>query len=146
MELVRVTLENWKTVKTLVASIFPVSYSEKFFVECLENDLSQTIIVNNEAIAFVSVKPENFGGDVLYVRSLGVHPLFRENGIGTRLIEFVEKKCEEHGLKIIMLHVQISNKTAIKFYESRGFRLHKLIPKYYQRCEPADAYVMLKNQ
>ena len=72
LKLQRVTPENLKTVRTLVTSIFPVSYSDKFYQECVDNELVGVIIHNGEAIAIVAVKPENFEtGQVLYIRSFG---------------------------------------------------------------------------
>ncbi|PIC42300.1 hypothetical protein B9Z55_009424 [Caenorhabditis nigoni] len=146
LQLEPVTAENLKTVRTLVASIFPVSYSDKFYQECLENDLVGVIVKNGEAIAIVAVKPENFeSGLVLYIRSFGVHPRHRESGIGSFLMNFVEQKCKSLNLVNAMLHVQTSNKKAIKFYKNRGFIITSTVPKYYQRCEPPDAYIMWKS-
>ncbi|KAF1762331.1 hypothetical protein GCK72_010593 [Caenorhabditis remanei] len=134
LKLQRVTPENLKTVRTLVTSIFPVSYSDKFYQECVDNELVGVIIHNGEAIAIVAVKPENFEtGQVLYIRSFGVHPRHRESGIGSFLMDFVHDKCKSLNLQNAMLHVQISNKKAIGFYKKRGFNIESMVPKYYQR-------------
>ncbi|CAI2348168.1 unnamed protein product [Caenorhabditis sp. 36 PRJEB53466] len=141
----RVTQHNLKAVQTLVRSIFPVTYSDKFYQECVENDLVGVILRNGEAIAIVAVKPENFeSGPCLYIRSFGVHPLFREKGIGQFLMNFVEQKRASLNLPTAMLHVQTSNNTAIQFYTNRGFVIEEMIPKYYQRVDPPDAFVMRK--
>lgn len=72
LELLRVTAENLKPVQTLVRSIFPVSYSDNFYRECLDNELVGAIFRCGEAIAIVAVKPESFEtGPVLYIRSFG---------------------------------------------------------------------------
>ncbi|CAB3401586.1 unnamed protein product [Caenorhabditis bovis] len=144
--LLTVSPENIWALRALVTSIFPVSYSDKFFQECLNNDLCRVIYKKRDAIAIVAVKPEQTEyGDVLYVRSLGVHPLFREKGIGARLLNFVDVKCREKGLQVVMLHVQTSNTRAIEFYEKRGYSIDKLMKNYYHRCSPPDAFVMLKR-
>ncbi|EFO86867.1 hypothetical protein CRE_04538 [Caenorhabditis remanei] len=146
LKLQRVTPENLKTVRTLVTSIFPVSYSDKFYQECVDNELVGVIIHNGEAIAIVAVKPENFEtGQVLYIRSFGVHPRHRESGIGSFLMDFVHDKCKSLNLQNAMLHVQISNKKAIGFYKKRGFNIESMVPKYYQRCDPPDAFIMRKS-
>uniref|UniRef100_A0A8R1EL14 Uncharacterized protein n=1 Tax=Caenorhabditis japonica TaxID=281687 RepID=A0A8R1EL14_CAEJA len=73
IDLERVTTQNMQTVRILVQSIFPVSYSPKFYQECLENELTGVLMRRGEAIAIVSVKPEQVDlfGAVLYIRSLG---------------------------------------------------------------------------
>ncbi|EGT39834.1 hypothetical protein CAEBREN_22845 [Caenorhabditis brenneri] len=146
LKLERVTTENLKSVRILVTSIFPVSYSDKFYQECTENELTGVVIRHGEAIAIVAVKPESLEcGPVLYIRSFGVHPRYRESGIGSFLMDFVAEKCKLLNLKHVMLHVQTSNKKAIGFYKKRGFNIENLVPKYYQRCDPPDAYIMRKE-
>ncbi|CCD61771.1 N-terminal methionine N(alpha)-acetyltransferase NatE [Caenorhabditis elegans] len=145
LRLQRVTAENIKTVRILVSSIFPVSYSDKFYQECMNNELTGVVIRNGEAIAIVAVKPENFEtGRVLYIRSFGVHPRHREAGLGSFLMDFVDEKGKLLKLPHAMLHVQTSNKTAIEFYKNRGFNVDCLVPQYYQRCSPPDAFIMRK--
>uniref|UniRef100_A0A8R1HQL1 N-terminal methionine N(alpha)-acetyltransferase NatE n=1 Tax=Caenorhabditis japonica TaxID=281687 RepID=A0A8R1HQL1_CAEJA len=146
IDLERVTTQNMQTVRILVQSIFPVSYSPKFYQECLENELTGVLMRRGEAIAIVSVKPEQFDlfGAVLYIRSLGVHLCYRENGIGSLLMDFVEEKCRSLNLATALLHVQTSNQRAIDFYEKRGFKKECLVTKYYHRCDPPDAFVMTK--
>ncbi|CAD6185745.1 unnamed protein product [Caenorhabditis auriculariae] len=137
---------NIGKVKTLNQGIFPVSYSPTFYQECMDNDLCQTIIQHGEAVAIVCLKPEIVGcAKVMYVRSLGVSPLLRESGIGSRLLHFVEMKTREYKLDKIMLHVQVSNQIAIDFYQRRGFVLVETVKNYYRRCLPADAHLMIRR-
>ncbi|ETN74356.1 hypothetical protein NECAME_04035 [Necator americanus] len=39
----------------------------------------------------------------------------------------------------------VSNGSAIQFYEKRGFTIVETTKNYYNRCIPADAYVMQKQ-
>ena len=42
-------------------------------------------------------------------------------------------------------HVQVSNDSAIKFYEKFGFEIVERKQNYYKRIEPADAFVLQKT-
>lgn len=62
--------------------------------------------------------------DVGYILSLGVHRKYRQNGIGSLLLDSLINHlttAERHKVKAIFLHVLTTNQTAILFYERRGW-------------------------
>ena len=52
---------------------------------------------------------------------LGVHPDFRDRGIGSRLLEAALGRADEIGLERVDLEVFASNEGAIRLYERYGF-------------------------
>jgi ribosomal protein S18 acetylase RimI-like enzyme len=84
--------------------------------------------------------------------TLGVLAAYRNRGIGSKLVasvlDYIE--AEKHGklsnVDEVMLHVQISNADAIKFYEDKfGFIKGELVENYYKRIDPPHCYILRKE-
>jgi predicted GNAT family N-acyltransferase len=52
------------------------------------------------------------------IRSMAVRTEFQGQGLGTRIIEFIEEKAKENKIKIIVLDAR---ENAVKFYEHHGY-------------------------
>jgi ribosomal protein S18 acetylase RimI-like enzyme len=55
------------------------------------------------------------------IRLLGVHPAYRNRGIGQALIEECIRLCKEEGISTIGLHTTKAMDTAKRMYERMGF-------------------------
>ncbi|KHJ91989.1 acetyltransferase, GNAT family [Oesophagostomum dentatum] len=146
MSLCSIDSSNIRPVKLLHAGVFPVQYSDAYFQKVQNNDLCTALMVEGECLGVVCSKFEIIGcTKTLYIMSLAVHPLYRCRGIGTRLLDFAVSKAESHQVSLVRLHVQVNNLNAIQFYQKRGFEIVETTKNYYNRCMPADAYVMQKR-
>uniref|UniRef100_A0A8C7YSL6 N-alpha-acetyltransferase 50 n=1 Tax=Oryzias sinensis TaxID=183150 RepID=A0A8C7YSL6_9TELE len=91
----------------------------------------------NQVIFPVSYN-DKFYKDVLEVGELAK--------LGTKMLNHVLNICEKDGtFDNIYLHVQISNESAIDFYQKFGFEIIETKKNYYKRIEPADAHVLQKS-
>ena len=78
-------------------------------------------------------------GEIL---NLAVSPRCRRQGVGKMLVEaLLEAFAREHAVEVF-LEVRESNRAAITFYESLGFRQVGKRPCYYQN--PVEAALLLK--
>ena len=116
----------------LLLSEFNYSISEKSF----ENDFFRAIVYENAGIKGVIVY------DLLYdrieIEYIIVDKKYRENGIGTKLLNELEK----HNIENITLEVKESNLNAIEFYKKNGFMIATIRKNYYGNEE---GYLMLKK-
>ncbi len=64
---------------------------------------------------------------VLYLLDLEVRQEFRGRGIGSKLMEAVERYCREKGYPKVVLRVEVTNEDAMSWYESLGFRRRAII-------------------
>jgi len=81
-------------------------------------------------------KPE----DLAWIATIGVLPAFQRRGIGSALLN----ACEENlGVERIRLSVRAGNNTAIRLYESFGYRQVGSWPDYYRGG--VDAVVLEKH-
>lgn len=58
---------------------------------------------------------------------------YRSQGIGQRLLNWLEKSARVAGISTIMLEVRSTNMPGRKFYEKRGYKYVRLLRDYYRR-------------
>ena len=80
--------------------------------------------------------------DEVHILNVAVHPDFRKIGLGEMLMRDCLSFSSEHGLKLAILEVRVSNNSAIKLYEKIGFKTLRIRKKYYSDTGE-DAYVMM---
>jgi ribosomal-protein-alanine N-acetyltransferase len=78
-----------------------------------------------------------YGDDEAHLDLLGVAPEHRREGVGNRLVEWLEKPALVAGLSVVFLEVRASNRGAQAFYERVGYRKLGELPHYYQGSESA---------
>ena len=94
----------------------------------------------DEPAGFILLQQAGHTADVI---ELGVRARLRSQGIGRDLLEHGLRLSNEHGIKRVMLEVEVTNKAAYKLYRSSGFELLGKRPHYYQRKkESIDALIL----
>lgn len=136
-----------------VMNIESISFSDPWSITMFEalfeiNPKGFYVIENDSKIigfAVVLVEP-CFAGILPHKRAhlinLAVHPDFHRNGIGTDLVERIERDMRSENAHSIYLEVRRSNKAALKFYSNLLFKRIGLIKGFYQN---EDAIVMSKT-
>lgn len=61
------------------------------------------------------------------VQNLYVAPSYRNQGVGTRLLETAEQALRESGAEVLGLEVMARNEAARRFYERHGYDTHRLV-------------------
>ena len=72
-----------------------------------------------------------------YLVLFGVHPKYQRQGIGTKLIKWLEKTALVSGGGFIYLETRLSNAIGRKFYQKLGYKAIQRIPRYYGGREAA---------
>jgi ribosomal-protein-alanine N-acetyltransferase len=78
-----------------------------------------------------------YGDDDAHLDLFGVDPSFRGQGLGRRLLEWLEKPAVVAGITAVFLEVRASNRGGQAFYERLGYRKLGVVSRYYQGVEPA---------
>jgi ribosomal-protein-alanine N-acetyltransferase len=76
------------------------------------------------------------------VHTIGVHPDYQGQGIGTALLRALLRRADELSAPVF-LEVRTDNDSAIKLYERHGFSRMAVRKGYYQPSG-GDAYTMLR--
>lgn len=85
-------------------------------------------------------------GPVGHVKDIAVHPTWRGQGLGTRLLDRALAVLDRRGARRAKLEVRQSNEDAISLYRRFGFEPHHLISSYYADGEAAAVFVVQLNQ
>jgi ribosomal-protein-alanine N-acetyltransferase len=94
----------------------------------------------SNVVGFVMGYKSGRGGAVY---TLDVHPLYRRQGVGSRLIQALEQELLAQGAKDIRLEAALENPEAMDLYRKAGYGERELVRNYYGRGK--DAVRMCKE-
>src|ERR1035437_489089 len=69
--------------------------------------------------------------------SLAVNPAYRRCGIGTALLDAIERRVKEYGVNEIHLEVRKTNLTGLAFWQNMGFVPFGTLPDFYEDGDDA---------
>lgn len=95
----------------------------------------------SRVIGYVSAAIDKDGSG--HIISIAVDPEHRGYGLGKLLMRSVESKLLQDGINRFKLEVAVDNHIAIKMYGLLGYKISKVLKKYYP--DGRDAYLMLKE-
>jgi ribosomal-protein-alanine N-acetyltransferase len=79
--------------------------------------------------------------DEAHITTFGVHPDWRRQGVGRRLMLRMLELANELGARRLTLEVRVSNRAAQALYRAFGFEVTGRRPRYYTD-DGEDAFVM----
>ncbi|KAJ2720562.1 hypothetical protein GGI07_004526 [Coemansia sp. Benny D115] len=149
-------------VRNLNSTLFPVHYSNSFYkgllmpgqfcqlaffnktcvgtIACRRQPLGFADNPKANLLLYRSVEPESME---VYMMTLGVLGPYRRLGIGHGLLRnALRYAARDANVARIVLHVQIDNEDALRFYHKNGFRTVRMVEKYYRNIEPPHAYLL----
>ena len=80
---------------------------------------------DSEVVAFLSVEVHHDPVDHIYLDDFSVMAAYRNKGIGSALIRAAEEYAEQTGSRAVILHVEKTNASAIRFYERMGYSIFR---------------------
>ena len=95
------------------------------------------VVVARSAGRIVGFGIMRYGDDDAHLDLLGVDHDCRREGLGRRIVEWLEKPALVAGISAVFLEVRGSNHGAQAFYERLGYRKLAQIAHYYQGRESA---------
>jgi Acetyltransferases len=150
-----ITNDNVEQLRIINSTSLPISYPDGFYKDVViakDESLNKFAYHNGFVIGAICCRIQKDGdaSSKIYIMTLGVLPSYRGRNVGTKLVQSVidhatSEECQKIGISEIMLHVQISNNDAIKFYERLGFEKGELVENYYKRIDPPHCYILRKK-
>jgi ribosomal-protein-alanine N-acetyltransferase len=78
-----------------------------------------------------------------HIITLDVTAEKRRSGLGSRLLEELEKHFRFHEVKSVLLETAVDNQSGIAFWEHHGYRTEAVLKRYY--LGKVDAFEMRKR-
>ena len=137
----RMTSEEIDAVSQLERLCFSLPWSR----EALRLEVEK-----NKCAKYFSVKADGlvvgYGGmwlilDEAHITNVAVHPDYRRRGLGRLIMRTLMEEAARLGIERMTLEVRVSNRPAIRLYESLGFEEGGLRKGYYSNNRE-DALIM----
>jgi ribosomal-protein-alanine N-acetyltransferase len=142
----RMIPEDLEEILSIETSSSLTPWSKNMFLNELENRLSHCFVIKTKAlphpalIGFICFRNVTGESELL---NIGVHPDYRQMGVGKALMEFYITFCSQMGIKRYYLEVNSSNRSAIRLYQHFSYHSSGLRKKFYQG--KFDALLMTKE-
>lgn len=121
-------------------------WSREMFIEEMRNPLSYCFIIKlneesaQQVIGFICFRNIEEESELF---NICVHPKYRQQGIGKKLMQFYIDFCSQMNVKRFNLEVNVSNDPAIHLYQLFSYQSVGVRKKFYQR--KFDALLMMKK-
>jgi ribosomal-protein-alanine N-acetyltransferase len=139
------TQNDIEAVLKIEKASFPSPWSRGMFMaDLMKKDMAFFIV------ARLDNRIVGYGGfwlvlDEGHLGNLAVHPEFRRQGIGEKLLNELIKIAKSKKAEMMTLEVRETNQAARQLYEKMGFRVVAIRKKYYVDTDE-DAYVYIKDE
>lgn len=110
---------------------FHISWSKDSYIEELSNPLAKYFVakLNNKVVGFAGTW---IVLDESHITNIAVHPDYRKQNIGSKLLEELLSYCRNHKCTAFTLEVRSSNEAAKALYEKYGFKQDGIRKGYYE--------------
>jgi ribosomal-protein-alanine N-acetyltransferase len=122
----------------------PLRFGRRYMRQLIANPNAATWIAEEDdlltgfAIVEWTLEPIH---SAAYIQTLEVSPQHRRRGVGLELLRRLEGSAIEAGARLIWLHVDVENESAIRLYRAEGYQQKGRHENYYARHRPAEIYL-----
>ena len=136
--------EHVPAVSLLEQAAFSMPWSAQDFLDMVEREGALYLVALHEGrpIGVCGVIDACGDGDI---SNVAVEEAWRGSGVGRTLVATLMEWGKEIGIRNYTLEVRVSNKAAIRLYESLGFQSEGIRPGFYEKPRE-DALIMWKRQ
>lgn len=144
VEITRMTVDDLDAVMVLERLSFSIPWSREAFIQEITKNMFARYIcakVDSVAVGYAGMWKVCDEG---HITNVAVHPEFRRNGIGAKLIEGLILIARKENIERMTLEVRKSNIPARELYLKFGFKVEGIRKGYYAD-NGEDAIIMWKD-
>lgn len=122
--------------RDLIEADLPWSWTPRRVASLMRQRESAAVIARdrNQLVGFILAQ---YGEESAHIALLGVTNEYRRQGVGRRLVQWVEETAMVAGLFLVRLEVRAINREARRFYGMLGYREINRVDGYYSGIEDA---------
>jgi ribosomal-protein-alanine N-acetyltransferase len=129
----KMTVEDIPAVAQLDHMSFSLPWPEyAFYYEIKDNSAARCFVAETEDKQVVAMVISWVILDELHIATLAVHPDYRRQGIGERILTEALRDGRQTGTRYALLEVRLGNEAAQNLYRKFGFKVAGRRPKYYK--------------
>ncbi|MBQ6806358.1 MAG: ribosomal protein S18-alanine N-acetyltransferase [Lachnospiraceae bacterium] len=130
-------------ISQLEEETFSMPWSRDAFLEMIEKEDARYYVAeaDGEVVGGCGVLMIAGEGDITNVV---IDKKYRNQGIGTKMLQYLIEDGYQNGLTAFTLEVRVSNQNAIHVYEKLGFFSEGIRPNFYEK-PTEDAMIMWKR-
>jgi len=113
------------------------------YIRYLIRNASKNVVVARNSQTLAGFGIMTYRKDCANLDLLAVKKSFRHRGVGTQIVQWLEKVTHTAGIMSAFVQVRKNNIGAIRFYQKLGFQIIEEAAGYYQGCE--TAVIMCKS-
>lgn len=137
--------KDLQDILEISALSFSLPWSEASYIQELSNPVAKYLV------AVIDNKVVGFAGtwivlDESHITNIAVHPNYRNQQIGSKLLEELLKYCNSLGCTKYELEVRLSNKAAQALYSKYGFKENGIRKGYYADNKEDAILMWLQNE
>lgn len=119
---------------------FSISWSKDSYTQELTNPIARYLVgkIDNKVVGFVGTW---IVLDEAHITNIAIHPNYRKQGIGSKLLSEFLDYCKNQGCIAFTLEVRSGNKAAKALYEKHNFKQEGIRKGYYEDNKE-DAIIM----
>ncbi len=143
------TEDDLQAIHMIENMVYPTPWTLNFFrvMFHMNPGLFLVAISNDEIIGYAVGEIEKMGKvsspkKAGHVMNIAVRDDFQGKGVGTMLLDELEKRFKDNGADIAYLEVRESNKRAQQVYRNRGYTYVRTAEDYYG---DEDGFIMTKS-
>jgi ribosomal-protein-alanine N-acetyltransferase len=142
----KMDIKDLDEVSSIETSDSLTPWSKNMFLKEIRNSLAYCFVMKKEdgskqpVIGFICFRNITEESELL---NIGVHPDYRQLGIGKKLMQFYIDFSRQRGIKTFYLEVHSSNQSAIHLYQLFSYQSSGRRKKFYQG--KFDALLMMKK-
>ena len=108
----------------------PTPWSIGSFIDCINSSYQNIVILQNGLLLGFCISTVNFTES--HLLNISIHPEFRTQGLGQKLLSKTERELTKKGVSDIFLEVRNSNISAINFYKKNNYKKVGKRKNYYR--------------
>jgi ribosomal-protein-alanine N-acetyltransferase len=131
-------------VMAIETAIYPFPWTRGIFSDCIR--VGYRCHVYQDADEVLAYSVFSVAAAEAHILTVCVHPDWRRQGLGRKMMEYMLEQAEQAGAEVILLEVRPSNTAAIQLYRDMQFNEVGIRPDYYPAVDGReDALIMARS-